>query len=187
MNRIVLVGNGFDLAHGLPTSYRNFNDWYWERVMRELMFCHTKSLNTPLCKIKLDNTSPHTWHTWAYDSGMIHGMVPLLEAKEYLFQHKGNYIWEMHPLFEQIQSSLDDRNWVDIENEYYKLLVSYTNDKSGHSTPEILNAELSIIRELLIEYLELVQKQGQSGALTNDLLRELILGPIRGRDISISA
>lgn len=187
MNRIVLVGNGFDLAHNLPTSYKNFNDWYWERVMRELMFCHTKSLNTPLCKIKLDNTSSHTWHTWAYDSGIIHGMVPLLEAKEYLFQHKGNYIWEMHPLFEQIQSSLDDCNWVDIENEYYKLLVSYTNDESGHYFPEILNAELSIIRALLIEYLELVQNQGQSSALTNDSLRELILGPIRGRDISISA
>lgn len=38
MNRIILVGNGFDLAHNLPTSYKNFNDWYWERVMRELMW-----------------------------------------------------------------------------------------------------------------------------------------------------
>ena len=24
MNRIILIGNGFDLAHGLPTSYGNF-------------------------------------------------------------------------------------------------------------------------------------------------------------------
>lgn len=24
MNRIVLIGNGFDLAHGLPTKYENF-------------------------------------------------------------------------------------------------------------------------------------------------------------------
>ena len=29
MNRIVLIGNGFDLAHGLPTSYKDFIDWYW--------------------------------------------------------------------------------------------------------------------------------------------------------------
>ena len=29
MNRIVLIGNGFDLAHGLKTSYKNFIDWYW--------------------------------------------------------------------------------------------------------------------------------------------------------------
>ena len=187
MNRIVLVGNGFDLAPGLPTSYKNFNDWYWERVMRELMWCHSETLDTPLCKIKLDKVTIHTWHSWSYDIGLIHGRKTLLEAKEYLFQHKGNYIWEMHPLFEQIHSSLDDCNWVYIENEYYKLLVSYTNDESGLSSPEILNAELSIIRALLIEYLELVQNQGQSSALTNDSLRELILGPIRGRDISISS
>ena len=32
-----------------------------------------------------------------------------------------------------------------------KLLISYTNDESGYSFPEILNAELSIIRALLIE------------------------------------
>jgi len=28
MNRIILVGNGFDLAHGLKTSYKDFIIWY---------------------------------------------------------------------------------------------------------------------------------------------------------------
>jgi hypothetical protein len=26
MNRIILIGNGFDLAHGLKTSYKHFMD-----------------------------------------------------------------------------------------------------------------------------------------------------------------
>lgn len=30
MNRIVLIGNGFDLAHGLPTRYEDFINWYWD-------------------------------------------------------------------------------------------------------------------------------------------------------------
>ena len=30
MNRIILIGNGFDLAHGLPTRYEDFINWYWE-------------------------------------------------------------------------------------------------------------------------------------------------------------
>lgn len=30
MNRIVLIGNGFDLAHGLPTGYVDFINNYWE-------------------------------------------------------------------------------------------------------------------------------------------------------------
>lgn len=29
MNRIILIGNGFDLAHGLPTSYKDFIQGYW--------------------------------------------------------------------------------------------------------------------------------------------------------------
>ena len=28
MNRIVLIGNGFDLAHGLKTKYEHFIKWY---------------------------------------------------------------------------------------------------------------------------------------------------------------
>ncbi len=29
MNRLIIIGNGFDLAHGLPTSYRDFIEDYW--------------------------------------------------------------------------------------------------------------------------------------------------------------
>ncbi len=28
MNKLILIGNGFDLAHGLKTSYRDFLPWY---------------------------------------------------------------------------------------------------------------------------------------------------------------
>lgn len=28
MNRLLLIGNGFDLAHGLKTKYEDFIDWY---------------------------------------------------------------------------------------------------------------------------------------------------------------
>ena len=31
MNRIIFIGNGFDLAHGLPTRYEDFINWYWEK------------------------------------------------------------------------------------------------------------------------------------------------------------
>ena len=35
MNRLIIIGNGFDLAHGLPTSYKNFIDDYWGNVIKE--------------------------------------------------------------------------------------------------------------------------------------------------------
>ena len=36
MNRLVIIGNGFDLAHGLPTSYKDFIDDYWKNAIQEL-------------------------------------------------------------------------------------------------------------------------------------------------------
>ena len=37
MNRIVLIGNGFDLAHGLKTSYRDFIYDYWEQTVKAFL------------------------------------------------------------------------------------------------------------------------------------------------------
>ncbi len=32
MNRIIIIGNGFDKAHGLLTGYKDFIDYYWRNV-----------------------------------------------------------------------------------------------------------------------------------------------------------
>lgn len=37
MNRVVLIGNGFDLAHALPTNYESFIQWYWEQCGNNLL------------------------------------------------------------------------------------------------------------------------------------------------------
>ena len=31
VNRRVIIGNGFDMARGLKTSYMDFINWYWDR------------------------------------------------------------------------------------------------------------------------------------------------------------
>jgi len=36
MNRIILIGNGFDLAHGLKTRYEDFIDWFWEQQLDKI-------------------------------------------------------------------------------------------------------------------------------------------------------
>jgi hypothetical protein len=36
INRVVLVGNGFDLAHGLKTRYEDLIDWYFYRCYENL-------------------------------------------------------------------------------------------------------------------------------------------------------
>jgi len=37
MNRIILIGNGFDLAHGMKTSYGDFINDYWGEIRKEVL------------------------------------------------------------------------------------------------------------------------------------------------------
>lgn len=32
INRIIIVGNGLDLAHDLATRYADFINWYWKNI-----------------------------------------------------------------------------------------------------------------------------------------------------------
>ena len=36
MNRIIIIGNGFDMAHNLKTGYKDFIDDYWNGVTEKV-------------------------------------------------------------------------------------------------------------------------------------------------------
>src|SRR5690606_23720551 len=38
MNKLIIIGNGFDLAHGLKTDYNSFIKWFVPRCFREASF-----------------------------------------------------------------------------------------------------------------------------------------------------
>lgn len=52
MNRLVIIGNGFDMAHGLKTSYMDFINWYWQRV-NTFVSNTTKVSEDILCKLQI--------------------------------------------------------------------------------------------------------------------------------------
>lgn len=58
MNRLVLIGNGFDLAHGLKTSYKDFIYWYWKQRVLSLSNFRGKTSDDGLCKFKMAGASP---------------------------------------------------------------------------------------------------------------------------------
>ena len=53
MNRIVIIGNGFDLAHGLKTSYSDFLLWYKKDYVNQLIENHEKVYDDTLCRSQL--------------------------------------------------------------------------------------------------------------------------------------
>ena len=64
MNRLVIIGNGFDLAHGLKTKYEQFIRWYLGDFFRKLFDTKEEIShhNDGLLNIKLLSKQPFTFH-----------------------------------------------------------------------------------------------------------------------------
>ena len=77
MNRIVLIGNGFDLAHGLKTSYMDFINWYWEQRLNALLTEGSAISQDSLCKLEIVKTKDcSSWHLFFnlfYDKIVLKG------------------------------------------------------------------------------------------------------------------
>jgi len=124
MNRIILIGNGFDLAHGLKTSYRDFIDWFWEKETEyfsnqdNYVFCENKpkyDFEDLICDFRKQNF-------WlAYDNFIVNTVTDVLIKKF----DENNII---NRFLLQIKNKQDIQNWVDFENEYYDALKSLIID-----------------------------------------------------------
>ncbi len=174
MNRIVLIGNGFDLAHGLATSYKDFIDWYWTKIYNHLSSHCISEFEDKICTIKLN-------HSCKWDKFLKQATIKNPEEFYNYAKKKSNINIEVIPLFKGICDSLTIHRWVDIENIYYNQL---NNIKSSHDEVERLNKELDIIRSLLTKYLstEIIVND----SIRNNSITEKILEPINPKDVMVS-
>ena len=145
MNRLVLIGNGFDLAHGLKTSYKDFIYWYWkQRVLSLRSFCQERS-DDGLCICTI-----HGYPTWfQYYYLCSTPFLTITEDKDYykVFLSKRDYKIKYNPLFERIHKSIDTKGWVDIENDYYDLLKEYLNDNAPEEKIVALHSKVGGISQ----------------------------------------
>lgn len=186
MNRIILIGNGFDLAHGLKTSYADFIDWYWGDWGTKLLRDDKLSNTDRLCTFELHYDKEHSWHGvyCNYRSARLINIFDGFNGNKFIdlikedtqtcsFSYKS-------PLLEELCNQIKERNWVDIENVYFKHLC---ND---FEKPEKVNEELAVIRKKLIDYLTEVQKSTSDVGVKDDL-RKKMLSPFNKRDIAIGS
>ncbi len=69
MNRLVIIGNGFDMAHALKTSYKDFINWYWERRIDAFAGNTSKVSDDCLCKLTIkDDTYISCWNVFAFQN-----------------------------------------------------------------------------------------------------------------------
>lgn len=166
MNRLIIIGNGFDLAHGLPTSYRAFIDDFWKNFKEK---CLTKDYMEMVCY----NESYNGY----FDYGQIDDFAGfLLNIKRYAENYKHHFddesficyrfegqrrvvIFEFENTFFKLINKKNSQNWVDIENEYYTLLKEIVNKPNvARDIKKIellkLNGEFEQVKNLLEQYLK---------------------------------
>ena len=134
MNRIVLIGNGFDLAHGLKTKYEHFIKWYLNQKIDSTGI---------LYKEKIRN----------YDMYVAHMNVRQVEES----------MRDPCLFLNNILKRIGSYGWVDIEKEYYTSLIQQIypiNDNPQKQDPMILNIQLDHLKAMLIEYLQIEDKKG---------------------------
>jgi hypothetical protein len=147
MNRIILIGNGFDLAHGMKTSYGNFIDDYWHNKRQEIFDNFMGHQYQDDC-IFIDRVPNIKFSEPESDYNSILRSLRYLDT-EMIFKNEFFAILNKHKL---------SLNWVDIENDYYFILKNCYKKPSMYTITK-LNEEFAIIESLLEEYLTRVQKE----------------------------
>jgi len=157
MNRIILIGNGFDLAHGLETKYEHFIKYLWRQIIEDLK----KNDNNKMVSI-VDSKG------FSYDSSFFKNETNLdtiLSYKEfcsYLFEYDLSIKFN-NKFLEIISKALTLNNWVDIELEYYKELKNIISNASDYyrfvrnnTSIEKLNDDFEEIKKALETYLTIL-------------------------------
>lgn len=180
MNRIVLIGNGFDLAHGLRTKYEHFIDWYWEYRVRGFVGNLTDISKDILCSF--EDLTGQVWNVNAFN-GLKVGSVSGTNVVKYIIEKKDIFNTRFSIFFESICKSIENKGWVDIENEYYNLLKKYAIEYPSDVNTKDLNKQLQYIQDLLIKYLKFIDEQEVSIV---ESIKSKIYAPIKLDDISVS-
>lgn len=183
-NNILVLGNGFDLYHGLPTRYGDFLDFIknWN-----LFYSEYKNLvsNNPSnvkpefiqlinYNINEENMKKLAGFNEIYNNKNIESFNSLIKSNSWI-----EYL---------LESSYRNKGWIDFENEiedvilYFKQVISYVNKGTK---PPIHNDKMNIFKKY-IEYGNFTQYSGHrvisnymngrvvdAKSVLNDLINEL--------------
>ena len=121
--RILIIGNGFDLSHGYKTDYNSFI----QNIFQESLL--DSNLNKDL--FRFENKD---------NSGFSNDQMRIKSINKYIMPQSG--------FFRQIISEIENKNWSDIEEVFFKTLL-YTSEGSIKK----LNKEFEAIKNRLEKYL----------------------------------
>lgn len=155
MNRLILIGNGFDLAHGMKTSYKDFIADYLCQAVNT--FFEESIYEDDLISI-----------SFKY-SGRFFSEKPIPKKHDEIFDYLPNLINNTNfkfnidsLLLKNTLKNIDKYNWVDLETEYFNVLLAtkqvYKNNNQNEAIKRV-NDQLFYLKSRLNDYLQRQQWQ----------------------------
>ncbi|SEN29144.1 Bacteriophage abortive infection AbiH [bacterium A37T11] len=166
MNKLIIIGNGFDLHHGLPTSYGSFIKWLVKQNL-EKVFTNEQG-DDELFVIKKESLygtdiSPYNLQTL---DEIIELLLQNQTEKEGTVVNSNFQLFKcgLHPhgkFATEIIENMRTHNWVDIEMEYFRqltvILKSYNQENTIRDKAinelDTLNRNLTYLIQKLRDYL----------------------------------
>jgi hypothetical protein len=153
MNRIILLGNGFDLAHDLRTSYKHFIDNFWANASKKYFNKNSFTFSNDYISIEIPPLKRHDELIKPKESDIFDYKT----FSNFLHQNGRLEIKFKNHFLEIITKNLSFKDWVDIEEEYYQQIKNIVqNELQPYKKKEImrkLNEEFEKIKEELEKYL----------------------------------
>lgn len=183
MNRIIIIGNGFDKAHGLATGYRDFIDSYWINVSGHIFNdykCRLAeqwgSITDPspyedeLVRFEIFRDNQHKTPEPSYPQSnsnpydKVRWLIAMFNDGTNVRYRGSVRLTFKNKFFEHISDRCSLNNWVDIENEYYGKLKELLAEEDAVIRSEkvrALNQEFDAVKKRLETYLAAVAQESQ--------------------------
>lgn len=183
MNRLILIGNGFDLAHGLKTSYKDFIFWYLDECFNEAgAFRIGNTYEDEFIKVQVrdvylvDYLAKLAGHKgisrYLYENGLLAKYMCFFSESGYnegrikddfkdidkiiahVFVFKSSF-------FKKLIDTCLESGWVDIEQEYFNALCNCKNNDGLFDYQKVnkLNKHFNFLKNKLEEYLTTQDRQ----------------------------
>lgn len=173
MNRLILIGNGFDIAHKIKTSYKDFILDYLKNAFKYANN-HNKYTDQLLSVVRSGyyknwlnngNDDIDKWELNDFcacieqENGMsiYVGGAPTNDYRGRVQEYKYTLKVKSN-LVSKLLSSCKEYNWVDIENEYYKILCELSTENKEREIIE-LNNNFQFLQKLLYDYLIKIEEE----------------------------
>jgi hypothetical protein len=149
MNGIIIIGNGFDLAHGLKTSYRDFLEWIKSKII-ENPDEYFEQISLPTADFYLGTSIPQAS---AFFMRFYKGFKNL---DDFISNYsKCKFVYK-NKFLEHLINAQNLKNWADVEEEYFNELnicfQNYIKIKNINLLTK-LNQDFAQIKNYLEEYL----------------------------------